>query len=139
MSEESSASPRGDHVRRLSEETVASVAAGEVITRPADVVVELIENALDAGAGRIDVDVAGDGTERIRVRDDGRGMSRRDAELAVERHTTSKLSIRSSKGKPRMRFCRMEEAGHSITGAGKMELCTTLRPEMSWLIRSSIR
>ncbi|MFC6874592.1 DNA mismatch repair endonuclease MutL [Halobellus marinus] len=91
MSDDPSASIRGDHVRRLSEETVASVAAGEVITRPADVVVELIENALDAGAGRIDVDVAGDGTEQIRVSDDGHGMSRRDAELAVERHTTSKL------------------------------------------------
>ncbi|MFB6091222.1 MAG: DNA mismatch repair endonuclease MutL [Halobellus sp.] len=81
----------GDAVRRLDDETVASVAAGEVITRPADVVVELVENALDAGASRIDVDVAGDGTERIRVRDDGRGMSASDAELAVERHATSKL------------------------------------------------
>ncbi|MFB6091461.1 MAG: DNA mismatch repair endonuclease MutL [Haloquadratum sp.] len=79
-------------VRRLDDATVASVAAGEVITRPADVVVELVENALDADASRIDVDVAGDGTERIRVRDDGGGMGRRDAELAVERHTTSKLA-----------------------------------------------
>jgi len=78
-------------VRRLDEATVASVAAGEVITRPADVVVELVENGLDAGATRIEVGVAGDGTELIRVADDGRGMARSDAELAVERHTTSKL------------------------------------------------
>ena len=78
-------------VRRLDEATVASVAAGEVITRPADVVAELVENGLDAGAARIEVGVAGDGTERIRVADDGRGMDRSDAELAVERHTTSKL------------------------------------------------
>ena len=78
-------------VRRLDDATVASVAAGEVITRPADVVVELVENALDAGASRIEVAVAGDGTERIRVTDDGRGMDRSDAELAVERYTTSKL------------------------------------------------
>ena len=78
-------------VRRLDDATVASVAAGEVITRPVDVVVELVENALDAGASRIEVAVAGDGTERIRVTDDGRGMDRSDAELAVERHTTSKL------------------------------------------------
>jgi DNA mismatch repair protein MutL len=78
-------------VRRLDDATVASVAAGEVITRPADVVVELVENALDAGASRIEVAVAGDGTERIRVTDDGRGMDSSDAELAVERHTTSKL------------------------------------------------
>jgi DNA mismatch repair protein MutL len=93
MSDDSPGSAAEDRaVRRLDDATVASVAAGEVITRPADVVVELVENALDAGATRIDVDVAGDGTERIRVRDDGRGMSRRDAELAVERHTSSKLA-----------------------------------------------
>ena len=78
-------------VRRLDDATVASVAAGEVVTRPADVVVELVENALDAEASRIEVGVAGDGTDRIRVADDGRGMDRSDAELAVERHTTSKL------------------------------------------------
>ena len=83
--------PERRPVRRLDDATVASVAAGEVITRPADVVVELIENALDAGATRVDVAVAGDGTDRIRVSDDGCGMGRRDAELAVERHTTSKL------------------------------------------------
>ncbi|MFA1609413.1 DNA mismatch repair endonuclease MutL [Halobellus rubicundus] len=91
MSEERPDAQADAAVRRLDDETVASVAAGEVITRPADVVVELLENALDAGASRIDVDVAGDGRERIRVRDDGRGMSPQDAELAVERHTTSKL------------------------------------------------
>ena len=91
MSDDRSATAPDRPVRRLDDATVASVAAGEVITRPADVVVELVENALDAGASRIDVAVAGDGTERIRVRDDGRGMGRSDAELAVERHTTSKL------------------------------------------------
>ncbi|MGQ4556318.1 DNA mismatch repair endonuclease MutL [Halobellus sp. GM3] len=93
MSDASGPADAGDRsVRRLDDATVASVAAGEVVTRPADVVVELIENALDAGGERVDVEVAGDGTEQIRVRDDGRGMSRRDAELSVERHTTSKLA-----------------------------------------------
>ncbi|MBB6647094.1 DNA mismatch repair endonuclease MutL [Halobellus ruber] len=91
MSDEHPAPAADRPVRRLDEATVASVAAGEVVTRPADVVVELVENALDAGASRIDIDIAGDGTERISVRDDGRGMDRSDAELAVERHTTSKL------------------------------------------------
>jgi DNA mismatch repair protein MutL len=91
MSDADPERPTDRSIRRLDEATVASVAAGEVITRPADVVVELVENALDAGAGRIEVDVAGDGTERIRVTDDGCGMDRSDAELAVERHTTSKL------------------------------------------------
>jgi len=78
-------------MRRLDRETVDRIAAGEVVTRPARVVVELVENALDAGTDRIDVEVEGDGTERIRVVDDGKGMSADEAELAVERHTTSKL------------------------------------------------
>jgi DNA mismatch repair protein MutL len=78
-------------LRRLDRETVDRIAAGEVVTRPARVVVELVENALDAGADRIEIEVAGDGTDRIRVVDDGRGMSAEEATLAVERHTTSKL------------------------------------------------
>lgn len=78
-------------MRRLDRETVDRIAAGEVVTRPARVVVELVENALDAGADRIEIEVWGDGTDRIRVVDDGRGMSADEAELAVERHTTSKL------------------------------------------------
>jgi DNA mismatch repair protein MutL len=78
-------------MRRLDRETVDRIAAGEVVTRPARVVVELVENALDAGAERVDIEVTGGGTERIRVADDGRGMSAAEAERAVERHTTSKL------------------------------------------------
>ena len=76
---------------RLDDATVAKIAAGEVISRPARVVSELIDNALDAGASRIAIAVDGDGTERIRLKDDGHGLSRSDAELAVQRHTTSKL------------------------------------------------
>ena len=76
---------------RLDDATVAKIAAGEVISRPARVVGELIDNALDAGASRIAIAVDGDGTERIRLKDDGHGLSRSDAELAVQRHTTSKL------------------------------------------------
>jgi DNA mismatch repair protein MutL len=78
-------------MRRLDRETVDRIAAGEVVTRPSRVVEELVENALDADAERIEIEVDGDGTERIRVADDGRGMSADEAALAVERHTTSKL------------------------------------------------
>src|SRR6056297_3164387 len=79
-------------VRRLESATVDRIAAGEVVTRPARVVGELVDNALDAGATAVDVAVDGDGTDRVRVADDGRGMSRADARLAVERHATSKLA-----------------------------------------------
>ncbi|MWV63785.1 DNA mismatch repair protein MutL [Halorubrum sp. JWXQ-INN 858] len=79
-------------VRRLDRATVDRIAAGEVITCPDRVVAELVDNALDAGASRVSVAVDGDGTERIRVDDDGRGMDRTDALLAVERHATSKLA-----------------------------------------------
>ena len=88
---EEQAPDSADRIRRLDRGTVDRVAAGEVVTRPARVVGELIDNALDAGASRVDVAVAGDGTDRIRVADDGHGMGRSDARLAVERHATSKL------------------------------------------------
>ncbi|OYR58347.1 DNA mismatch repair endonuclease MutL [Halorubrum halodurans] len=81
-----------DPVRRLDPATVDRIAAGEVITRPARVVAELVDNALDAAASRVEVAVDGDGTDRIRVADDGHGMDRADARLAVERHATSKLA-----------------------------------------------
>lgn len=78
-------------VRKLDDAVIDRIAAGEVVERPASVLKELVENAIDAGATRIDVELRGGGRERVRVVDDGCGMNRADATLCIERHATSKI------------------------------------------------
>ncbi|MEN0086969.1 MAG: DNA mismatch repair endonuclease MutL, partial [Pseudomonadota bacterium] len=81
-----------DHIHRLDETMVNRIAAGEVVERPASVAKELMENAIDAGATRINVVTAAGGKSLLRVTDNGSGMSAADLSMAVQRHCTSKLT-----------------------------------------------
>lgn len=107
----------------LDEATVNKIAAGEVIERPASVIKELVENALDAGALHVDIEVKGGGLEEICVVDDGCGMSAEDALLSLERHATSK--IRSAEDLAHVATMGFRgEALPSIAAVAKMTLTT---------------
>jgi DNA mismatch repair protein MutL len=109
-------------IRQLSPETINRIAAGEVIERPASVVKELAENALDAGAAEIDVVTASGGLSLIRVTDNGCGMDRKDLELSVERHATSKLAEEDLFSIRTLGF--RGEALPSIGSIAKLTLCS---------------
>jgi DNA mismatch repair protein MutL len=113
-------------IRLLGEQTANKIAAGEVVERPASVFKELVENALDAGASRIEIDVVNGGKSLLRVSDDGEGMDRDDALLCLERHATSK--IREESDIERIITLGFRgEALPSIAAVSKMEILT--RPQ----------
>ena len=121
-------------IKLLSDHLISQIAAGEVVERPASVVKELVENALDAGATSIAVELESGGKRRIRIVDDGRGMDREDALLAFDRHATSKIqSFDDLQQVASLGF--RGEALASIAAVAKVELSTSGIHGEGWRVR----
>jgi DNA mismatch repair protein MutL len=107
-------------IRRLPPETVNRIAAGEVVERPASAVKELVENALDAGAAKIEVQADGGGLTRILVADDGSGLARDELPLAIERHATSKLNPGKDGDYDLLRIATLGFRGEALPSIGSV-------------------
>ena len=110
-------------IKILSDNLANQIAAGEVVERPASVVKELVENSIDAGAKRVQIDIELGGRRLMRIADDGEGMLRDDAILAFERHATSKIKIFEDLAEIQTLGFR-GEALASIASVAKVELVT---------------
>ena len=115
-------------IRVLSPEVAARIAAGEVVERPVSVVRELLDNAIDAGATRVSLEIEEGGLTLIRVTDDGRGIHPEELELAFERHATSKISALDDLGHVRTLGFR-GEALPSIAAASDLEIVSRVESE----------
>jgi DNA mismatch repair protein MutL len=119
-------------IRRLPPETVNRIAAGEVVERPASAIKELVENALDAGATRIEIQADGGGLSRILIADDGHGMAPDQLALAVERHATSKLEPDDAGDVDLLRISTLGFRGEALPSIGsvaRLTITSRARPE----------
>jgi DNA mismatch repair protein MutL len=121
-------------IRQLPEEVFSRIAAGEVVERPASVLKELLENALDAGAKRVDVEVTGGGKASLRVVDDGKGMDPEDARACLGRHATSKIAAFEDLEKLAT-FGFRGEALYAIAAVSKLSIVTAPRgAKIGWRV-----